>query len=91
LANLFSKIAESPILGYFAAHCFFAYFLMHVIPKIPHVDVTQHQLVVQLVILAAFKEFYIDLKYEQKPPQTFVDSLQDFVGYIAGITIGVFL
>lgn len=43
------------------------------------------------LIVAGIKEFYFDMKYETTPPQTFTDSLEDFVGYFVGIVGGVLL
>lgn len=45
-----------------------------------------------LVALAAFKEFWFDMRYEQ-PPQPFGTvtsrgALNDFVGYLLGIAVG---
>ena len=41
------------------------------------------------VVLVAVKEFWFDLHYEKTPPQTFVDSSLDFVGYLTGIAVAL--
>ncbi len=39
-------------------------------------------------VLAGIKEFWFDLRNEKTPPQTFLDSLLDFVGYMTGLIVG---
>lgn len=41
------------------------------------------------ILLALAKEFWFDMKYETSPPQTIMDSVEDFAGYLAGIIFGV--
>lgn len=37
-----------------------------------------------IVVYAAWKEFLFDIKEEHNPPQTYLDGLQDFLGYQVG-------
>jgi hypothetical protein len=39
---------------------------------------------VGITAYAAVKEFFFDARYEEDPPQTWQDDLQDFAGYVAG-------
>lgn len=38
--------------------------------------------------LGAVKEFVFDMLYEQKPPQTWADSFEDFFGWFLGAMLG---
>ena len=64
--SLFSKIAESSEFIAFNAHWGFAFFLMALAA---HLHASIVVVTVALVLLAAVKEFYIDVKYETDPPQ----------------------
>ena len=44
-----------------------------------------------LVAVAAWKEFYFDLRDEKFPPQTVLDSALDFSEYMAGLALGVLI
>lgn len=46
---------------------------------------------VAVVVASAIKEFYFDARYEKDTPQTFLDNLQDFAGYLSGATLGLML
>jgi hypothetical protein len=37
----------------------------------------------------AIKEYYFDARYENNPPQTFLDNSEDFVGWLAGVAVGL--
>lgn len=82
------SIGESPAFVAFNAHCWFAAVVVHLMLRF---GMTTTVAVVAAVGLAAFKEFFIDLRYETSPRQTLADSEQDFYGYCAGIAAGVFL
>jgi len=41
------------------------------------------------VVLGGIKEFYFDARDEVSPPQTFVDNLEDFVGWLLGAAVGL--
>ena len=83
-----SKIAalgENPVFIAAMAHCWFAFAVVTVLAHY----LTTALVVVCCLALAAGKEFWFDLKYETTPPQTVMDSLIDFAGYAAGMTIAV--
>ena len=84
LQSTFSKIAESPNFIAFNAHFGFAFATA---TAALHYGAALRWVVIVGVALAALKEFWIDLKYETDPPQTFGDSLGDFVGYMVGLDI----
>ena len=84
LKTLFSGVAESETFIAFNAHCWFAFAMVAIALRF-HADLLAVMFIA--VTLAAFKEFYIDLKYESTPPQTFADSVDDFCGYMTGLII----
>lgn len=84
LTNWISSIGESPTFGFAMAHIFFAYFVVSLFSG-------THQLIVAGVCLVVFglKEFLYDIKFETSPPQTFMNSLDDFAGYVIGIALAL--
>jgi hypothetical protein len=66
----------------FWAHFFTAAWLVEHLPHKPFVAVS-------IIIFAAAKEFLFDSRYETNPPQTFMDNLQDFLGWAGGAVIGL--
>jgi hypothetical protein len=66
------------------AHIWFAYSVVYttavVLPKFPLPAIAA-----LAAGIAAFKEFYIDKHFEVG--QTFIDNLEDFAGYSAGIAL----
>lgn len=69
----------------FNAHWGFAFFVMTLaavlhLPLIP--------VAIAALALAAFKEFYFDVKYEK---DTYIDGLYDFGGYAFGLSLGLWL
>jgi hypothetical protein len=44
-----------------------------------------------IVVAASAKEFWFDATYERDPPQVFIDNLEDWIGWVAGAFVGVFL
>jgi hypothetical protein len=82
---MFSRIAESPTFIALNAHCWFAFAVVAIALRF-HANLLAVLFIA--VPLAAFKEFYIDLKYESDPPQTLADSVDDFCGYMTGFIIG---
>lgn len=44
-----------------------------------------------VAVVAALKEFWFDLRFEQSPPQTLADSALDYLEYCIGIAIAVCL
>ena len=81
--NWIAKLGQSIQFVAFAAHCFFAAWLLKQFP--------QHRFILAgvIVVAAALKEFGYDAKYETDPPQTFTDDLEDFLGYLLGCVIGL--
>jgi hypothetical protein len=86
LTSFISKVGENPLFIAFMAHAGFAYFVVSLFSG-------THQYIAACVCLLAFglKEFWYDIKYEQNPPQTFIDSSEDFIGYVIGIIIALTL
>jgi hypothetical protein len=44
-----------------------------------------------MLIYAAFKEFVIDVHLETNPPQTYLNGLRDFSGYVAGVIVAIWI
>ena len=42
-----------------------------------------------LILAGAIKEFVFDAREEVNPPQTFMDNLQDFGGWLTGAVLGM--
>ena len=85
LSAKIARLGENPTFIAAMAHCWFAFAAVVCIA---------HYLPTALVIpaclaIASVKEFWFDLKYETTPPQTFADSMIDFIGYAAGMAIAV--
>lgn len=83
IAQIIADIGESPTFVAFAAHAFFAAWILD--------RAAAHCWIAAGVILvvAAWKEFYQDIRFERFPPQTYADGAGDFAGYVAGIAIGL--
>ena len=86
--NIISKVGESPVFVTAMAHCWFAFSMLALMA---HWHIPFPVSTVVLIVLAGIKEFYIDLHYETNPPQTVLDSLQDFLEYCAAIPLFYFL
>jgi hypothetical protein len=84
LSNLIATIGENTEFVAFMAHSGFAYFVVSLFSGL-------HQYIAAGICLVVFaaKEFWFDIHYEQSPPQTFLDSLDDYVGYCIGIVLAV--
>lgn len=84
LSSLVSKIGQNSTFIAFMAHSGFAYFVVSLFSGM-------HQYVAAVVcfIVFAIKEFFYDIKFEQNPPQTFMDSSDDFTGYLIGIIVSL--
>lgn len=78
MLSFFSKIAESPAFITFNAHCWSAAFLVTI--GLPWWIA---------IAAAAVKEFYVDVRYENDPSQTYADGAKDFAGYAAGVGIAL--
>ncbi len=76
IVSLIGIIGENPNFIAFMAHSFFAAFIFSLFPSWTAVAV--------FYVIAAFKEFWYDIKYETNPSQTYADSALDFVGYLTG-------
>jgi hypothetical protein len=86
--NLFSKVAQSPYTSAFFAHAGVAYFVMSLGARAAS---PLWICALIAVIAAAIKEFYVDIRWEQNPPQTYADSAGDFAGYLVGIVAAAYL
>jgi hypothetical protein len=82
--NLFSRIAENPAFVAFNAHSGFAFICVAVAT---HHSVSYVVAATCVLVLAAVKEFYVDIHFEDSPPQTYADGALDFVGYAAGVAL----
>jgi hypothetical protein len=87
VSNLFSKIAESSDFVAFNAHWGFAFFLMTAARGHLPLGIVA----ASLIGLAAVKEFFVDVRYEDNPPQTYADGVKDFAGYVFGIALGALI
>lgn len=78
------RIGENQAFIAAVAHAGFAYFVVSLASG-------AHQYIAALVWLGlfGFKEFLFDRLYEQSPPQTFFDDLDDFAGYVIGIMLAL--
>jgi hypothetical protein len=65
------------------AHIWFAAF---VVSWSLHYGASWHWLIPVVVAVAAFKEYFLDARYELN--QTFWDNTRDFLGYLVGMIIG---
>jgi len=82
LSSWVSKLGQSMQFVAFWAHFGVAAL---VVEHTPH-----HSLMVGIVAaLAAVKEFWYDAKYETNPPQTFLDNLEDWLGWTLGAILGL--
>ncbi|MGH7745928.1 MAG: hypothetical protein ACREQ5_14290 [Candidatus Dormibacteria bacterium] len=75
-----SSIGENNTFISFNAHCWFAFSLIIGCSRWLYYK----DLIVVSIIIFAFKEYVFDMLYEESPPQTWLDSTQDFAGYITG-------
>lgn len=73
------KLGPNPAFVAANAHCWFAFSVLAIAPS--------PWTVAFAVVAALAKEFWWDLKFEV-PKQTWLDSLEDFAGYAAGILLG---
>lgn len=72
------KLGPNPTFVAANAHCWFAFSVLAVAPSI--------WTAAAAVLIAGAKEFWWDLKYET-PKQTWLDSTEDFAGYLGGIVL----
>lgn len=72
-----------------AAHFFFAGYIMMMTDLLWPNNLLWA--VLGITGLAAAKEWGFDARYEKNPPQTFMDNLEDFLGYAAGAWITYFI
>ena len=82
--NLLTKIVTPEFIT-FNAHAFFAAFVVLVCSL--RWPAQMWHIAMIATVVAAFKEFYIDKHFEVG--QTFNDNMQDWMGYNAGITLGL--
>lgn len=77
LSGFIANTGENPAFIAFNAHCWFAFAVISLfgVWAIP-----------VAFVAAAVKEFWFDVKYEDK--QTMTDGLLDFAGYSTGILFG---
>ena len=80
LKNKIADLGQNIQFVAFFAHAGVAYFILSNWPYL--------WLVVGITLFGLVKEFYFDAKYEKDPPQTFMDNLEDFVGYVGGAWLG---
>jgi hypothetical protein len=86
LWNLPSKLGQSQqFLGFFL-HLFFAWWLMDHLPA----SWERIWIVVSIIAVGWAKEFLYDASYEHTPPQTFLDNLEDWLGFISGCVLATF-
>ena len=81
-----AKIGESPAFITAMAHAWFAY---AVLATCAHFGLSFWIAVPACVIIAAWKEFYADVRFEKNPPQTLLDGLGDFSEYMGGIVLAM--
>lgn len=84
ISKWIAKIGENPKFIAFMAHSGFACSVVLAFKG-------KWWIVVAGIMLALIKEFYWDRKFEQTPPQTFLDSLDDFTGYMVGIGVALLI
>jgi len=84
IAEWIGGVGVSPGFIAFNAHCWFAAFM---VSWLVNAGVNPVIVAIGAALLAWIKEFWYDMRYE--PGQTIEDSALDFVGYSAGIIIGM--
>ena len=84
LSSWVSKLGQSMQFVAFWAHFGVAALVVEHMP---------HKLLAVVIVaaLAAVKEFWYDAKYETNPPQTFLDNLEDWLGWTLGAVVGLLL
>lgn len=86
LSQFIARTGENQTFVTFNAHCWFAFSLV----SVWHVGFAERiGLAIACTLAAIGKEFWFDLHYETTPPQTILDSLRDFSGYMSGIVLAV--
>ncbi|HQT76826.1 MAG TPA: hypothetical protein PLD10_07210 [Rhodopila sp.] len=86
MTNIIAKLGQSQVFVTAMAHAWFAY---AVIATSAHFGLSLWIAAPAAVAIAAGKEYWFDLRYETKPPQTVIESTQDFIEYLAGIALAV--
>ncbi len=86
MTNPIAKLGQSQVFVTAMAHAWFAY---AVIATCVHFGINVWLLILPCVLIAAGKEYWFDLRYETKPPQTVIESTQDFLEYLAGIALAL--
>ncbi|MDE1828217.1 MAG: hypothetical protein KGH65_03600 [Candidatus Micrarchaeota archaeon] len=84
LTDFISKTGENPKFVAFMAHSGFAATVLMLFS-----GWHQYAAAVVALLLAVAKEFSFDLRYEATPPQTLMDSVEDFIGYLTGIAFAL--
>jgi hypothetical protein len=77
ITSLIAKIGQNPNFIAFMAHLGFSFIVLSFFPSLWTVGI--------ILVLAAVKEFYFDIKYETN--QTVLDGLLDYAGYASGLAI----
>ncbi len=54
-------------------------------------DLHPEWVLLAIVIGGAIKEYWFDAREEKDPPQTFWDNTEDFVGWLLGPLVGIYL
>ena len=86
LTDFIARTGENPTFVAFNAHAWFAFSLV----SVWHVSFGARLAIAGAATLAALaKEFWFDLTFETTPPQTALDSLRDFIGYMSGIALAI--
>jgi len=88
LKTFISGVGTNPNFIAWNAHWGFGFF---VVVAGVHTHVPLWWIVSFFTVLFGFKEFWFDKHFELAPPQSFVDNLIDFLGYMTGMLAGVTL
>jgi hypothetical protein len=80
LRSLIATVGVNPNWIAFNAHCWFSYAVAF---TFPHLFVW-----IPMALVAGVKEFYFD-KHFESPPQTFIDNVEDFAGYMTGLGLAI--
>lgn len=86
LSKFIATIGENPNFIAFMAHSMTVAFGLSLLRNQPHL--VKLGAVTVILLAALYKEYVFDLKEEQNPPQTIMDSTYDFIGYAVGIILG---
>jgi hypothetical protein len=67
------------------AHFFAAGYLVFLVRDYPFCTA------ILITVYAGLKEFWYDANYEKNPPQTAIDNVEDFAGYVVGAWVTVLI